>query len=246
VKRTVSLFIPCFVDQSFLRLGSTRSKCCAALGTTSTIPRSNVLRPARPQHGILGEARPCAEHFVRVFKNADVVVCPSGSCVSVIRLLYPELLAHSPLREEALSLASRTFEFSEFLVKVEAITRSALASAHGDLPRFLPRPPRTRPAGGALKLLRQVDGLKLIEMVRSEECCGFGGTFAVKFADIPAPWEIPRLTASRDQRRVRHRHRSQLLDAPRWHPRQTPIANPHNSPRQYPCERRSEERRPPE
>jgi L-lactate dehydrogenase complex protein LldE len=135
--------------------------------------------------GYWGEARPCAEHFVRVFKNADVVVCPSGSCVSVIRLLYPELLAHSPLREEALSLASRTFEFSEFLVKVEAITQVGAsfphtvtyhASCHGLRELGLREEP--------LKLLRQVDGLKLIEMVRSEECCGFGGTFAVKFADI--------------------------------------------------------------
>jgi L-lactate dehydrogenase complex protein LldE len=105
--------------------------------------------------------------------------------VSVIRLLYPELLAHSPLREEALSLASRTFEFSEFLVKVEAITQVGAsfphtvtyhASCHGLRELGLREEP--------LKLLRQVDGLKLIEMVRSEECCGFGGTFAVKFADI--------------------------------------------------------------
>jgi len=137
--------------------------------------------------GYWGDARPCAEHFVRVFKNADFVVCPSGSCVSVIRLFYPELLAHSLLREDAAALASRTFEFSEFLVKVAAVTQVGAtfphsvtyhASCHGLRELKL----RDEP----LQLLRQVDGLKLIEMVRSEECCGFGGTFAVKFADISA------------------------------------------------------------
>ncbi|MFY9704157.1 MAG: (Fe-S)-binding protein [Terriglobales bacterium] len=186
MKRTVSLFIPCFVDQMLPQVGVDTVKVLRRLGYNLDYPEDQTCcgQPAL-NTGYWGEARPCAEHFVRVFKNADVVVCPSGSCVSVIRLLYPELLAHSPLREEALSLASRTFEFSEFLVKVEAITQVGAsfphtvtyhASCHGLRELGLREEP--------LKLLRQVDGLKLIEMVRSEECCGFGGTFAVKFADI--------------------------------------------------------------
>jgi L-lactate dehydrogenase complex protein LldE len=94
--------------------------------------------------GYWDEARPCAEHFVRVFKNAEVVVCPSGSCVTMIRTFYPELLAHSSLREDAIALASRTFELSEFLVKVAAVTQvGANFSAHGHLSRVLPRAPRT-------------------------------------------------------------------------------------------------------
>lgn len=137
--------------------------------------------------GYWGEARPCAEHFVRVFKNAEVVVCPSGSCVSVIRLFYPELLANSSLREDAISLGSRTFEFSEFLVKVAAVTQVGAtfphtvtyhASCHGLRELNL----RDEP----LQLLREVNGLKLVEMTRFDECCGFGGTFSVKFADISA------------------------------------------------------------
>jgi len=137
--------------------------------------------------GYWGEARPCAEHFVRVFKNAEAVVCPSGSCVSVIRLFYPELLANSSLREDAISLGSRTFEFSEFLVKVAAVTQVGAtfphtvtyhASCHGLRELKL----RDEP----LRLLREVNGLKLVEMERFDECCGFGGTFSVKFADISA------------------------------------------------------------
>lgn len=137
--------------------------------------------------GYWDEARPCAEHFVRVFKHADVVVCPSGSCATMIRTFYADLLTKSSLRDDALALASRTFELSEFLVKVAAITKVGAifphtvtyhASCHGLRELNLRNEP--------LQLLRQVDGLTLIEMTRSEECCGFGGTFAAKFADISA------------------------------------------------------------
>src|SRR5208283_3868980 len=72
--------------------------------------------------GYWDEARPCAEHFVRVFRHAHVVVCPSGSCATMIRTFYADLLTKSSLRDDALALASRTFEFSEFLVKIAAVT----------------------------------------------------------------------------------------------------------------------------
>jgi L-lactate dehydrogenase complex protein LldE len=185
-KRAISLFIPCFVDQLFPQVAVDTVKVLRRLGYVLDFPEDQTCcgQPAL-NTGYWGEARPCAERFVRVFKNADVVVCPSGSCVGVIRLFYPELLAHSPLREDAISLAARTFEFSEFLVKVEAITQVGAsfphtvtyhASCHGLRELKLHEEP--------LQLLRQVQGLKLIEMNRAEECCGFGGTFAVKFADI--------------------------------------------------------------
>ena len=135
--------------------------------------------------GYWDEARPCAERFVRVFKHAEAIVCPSGSCAALIRISYAELLAQSSLREDAIAVASRTFELSEFLVKVAGVTEVGAvfphtvtyhASCHGLRELNL----RDEP----LQLLRHVDGLKLIEMPRYDECCGFGGTFAAKFADI--------------------------------------------------------------
>lgn len=135
--------------------------------------------------GYWNEARPCAERFVRVFKDADLIVCPSGSCTTMVRAFYPELLATSSLRADAIALASRTFELSEFLVKVAAVTQVGAtfphsvtyhASCHGLRELHIHDEP--------LQLLRQVEGLKLVETVRSEECCGFGGTFAAKFPDI--------------------------------------------------------------
>jgi L-lactate dehydrogenase complex protein LldE len=137
--------------------------------------------------GYWDDARPCAERFIRVFKDSEAVVCPSGSCATMVRKFYADLLASGPLREEAQALCGRTFELSEFLVNVAGITDAGAhfphsvtyhASCHATRELGVREPP--------LQLLRNVDGLKLIAMARSDECCGFGGTFAAKFADISA------------------------------------------------------------
>ena len=188
MKGKVSLFVPCFVDQLLPEVAVDTVKVLRRIGYEVEYPEDQTCcgQPAF-NTGYWDEARPCAERFVRVFKQAEAVVCPSGSCVTMIRTFYPELLAASPLREDALALAGRTFELSEFLVKVAAVTQVGAtfphavtfhASCHGLRELKL----RDEP----LQLLRQVKGLKLIEMTRSEECCGFGGTFAMKFADISA------------------------------------------------------------
>jgi L-lactate dehydrogenase complex protein LldE len=135
--------------------------------------------------GFWDEARPCAERFLRVFKDADAIVCPSGSCTTMVRVFYPELLAKSPMKAEAEAMGKRTYELSEYLVKVAGVTDVGAkfphtvtyhASCHGLRELNLKEEP--------LKLLRGVAGLKLVDMARFDECCGFGGTFATKFASI--------------------------------------------------------------
>jgi L-lactate dehydrogenase complex protein LldE len=105
----------------------------------------------------------------------------------MVRNFYADLLSKSALRDEAVAVVSRTFELSEFLVKVEGVTEVGAAfphtvtyhaSCHGLRELNLREEPR--------QLLRQVKGLTLVEMARSEECCGFGGTFAAKFPEISA------------------------------------------------------------
>jgi L-lactate dehydrogenase complex protein LldE len=188
MQRKVSLFVPCFVDQLLPEVAVDTVKVLRRVGYTVDFPESQTCcgQPAF-NTGYWNDAAPCAEHFVRVFKGAETVVCPSGSCATMVRKFYPELLASSPLREDALALASRTFEFSEFLVRVAGITDAGAcfphsvtynASCHGLRELGL----RDEP----LQLLRNVEGLTLIEMARSDECCGFGGTFAAKFASISA------------------------------------------------------------
>jgi L-lactate dehydrogenase complex protein LldE len=141
--------------------------------------------------GYWDDARACAERFLRVFKTAEYVVSPSGSCTTMIRKFYPELLAAGPLRAEAESMARRTFEFSEFLVKVAGkedvgasfpYSVTYHASCHGLRELQLREEP--------LRLLRKVAGLKLVDMLRYDECCGFGGTFATKFESISSAMGI--------------------------------------------------------
>jgi L-lactate dehydrogenase complex protein LldE len=126
-----------------------------------------------------------AERFVRVFARAGTVVCPSGSCVAMVRCFYPELLASSPWREEALALGKRVWEFSEFLAGVAQVTDVGASfphkvtchdSCHALRELHIKEQPR--------QLLRQVKGLEIVELKYEEECCGFGGMFAVKFPEI--------------------------------------------------------------
>ncbi len=184
--RKISLFVPCFVDQLQPEVAVDMVKVLRRIGCEVDYPQDQTCcgQPAF-NSGFWDEARPCAERFLRVFKDAEAIVCPSGSCTTMVRNFYPELLASSSLHGEALALGKRTFELSEFLVKVMGVsdvgatfphTVTYHASCHGLRELKL----RDEP----LQLLRGVKGLKLIDMLRFDECCGFGGNFATNFASI--------------------------------------------------------------
>ncbi len=186
MQHRVSLFVPCFVDQLVPEVAVDTVKILRRVGYEVAFPEDQTCcgQPAF-NTGYWDDARPCAEKFLRVFKHADAVVCPSGSCTTMVRSFYPELLSSSPLQGDAVALGRRTFELSEFLVKVAGVTDVGAtfphtvtyhASCHGLRELQL----RDEP----LQLLRKVTGLKLIEMSRFDECCGFGGTFATKFESI--------------------------------------------------------------
>lgn len=184
----VSLFIPCFVDQMLPEIGMDVVRVLRRVGYEVDFPEAQTCcgQPAF-NSGYWDDARPLAERFLRVFRSAEAIVCPSGSCTTMVRVFYAELLAGTKLSGEAKSLASRVFEFSEFLVKVAGVTdlgayfphRVAFHDAcHGLRELHIKAEPR--------ELLRRVRDLELVEMPRSEECCGFGGTFATKFGMISA------------------------------------------------------------
>jgi L-lactate dehydrogenase complex protein LldE len=188
----VSLFVPCFVDQLLPEVALDTVTVLRRIGCEVSFPKDQTCcgQPAF-NSGYWDEARPCAERFLRVFKDAENIVCPSGSCTTMVRIFYPELLSSSPRRAEAQALAQRTFELSEFLVKVAGVTDVGAtfphtvtyhASCHGLRELKLNNEP--------LQLLRSVKGLKLVDLLRSEECCGFGGTFATKFSSISAAMGI--------------------------------------------------------
>jgi L-lactate dehydrogenase complex protein LldE len=184
----LTLFIPCFVDQLAPQVGLDMARVLRRIGYDLEFPEAQTCcgQPAF-NSGYWNDARPVAERFVRIFRDAETVVCPSGSCTTMVRVFYPELLSSSPLRNDAISLGRRTFEFSEFLIKIAKVKNVGAVfphrvtfhdSCHSLRELHLKNEPR--------ELLNHVEGLELVEMPSSEECCGFGGTFATKFGMISA------------------------------------------------------------
>ncbi|MDP9727468.1 (Fe-S)-binding protein [Alicyclobacillus tolerans] len=183
----VSLFITCMVDSIFPQVGISMTKILQSLGCEVLFPSSQTCcgQPAF-NSGYSKEARSVAISMINAFQESDVIVSPSGSCVGMIRHFYPELFSDSPeWHEKALSLANRTYEFSQFLIqilKVETLgarfpyTVTYHPSCHGSRLLGIEDEP--------IRLLKQVEELQLIELPYAQDCCGFGGTFAVKMSEI--------------------------------------------------------------
>lgn len=138
--------------------------------------------------GYREEARRVARHFLSVFRDAEYVVVPSGSCTSMITRHYEELFRKDPeALEQTRRLAPRVWEFSRFLLEVAGVedvgARLPAVVTYHDSCHAL----RELGIGeGPRRLLAKVRGLELREMPASQECCGFGGTFSVKFPEISA------------------------------------------------------------
>ncbi|MBV8232553.1 MAG: (Fe-S)-binding protein, partial [Planctomycetaceae bacterium] len=184
----VSLFITCFNDTLFPETGRAVVRVLERLGQTVEFPIDQTC--CGQMHfntGYQREAIPLVRHFVEVFRDAEVVVSPSASCVAMVRDLYPRVaeLAEDPTLADAVAaLTPRVFELSEFLVKKLGVEDVGAYFPHRVT--FHPTCHSVRMAriGDApLRLLRAVRGIDLVELPHSEECCGFGGTFSVKNAD---------------------------------------------------------------
>lgn len=185
----VHLFIPCLVDQFMPEAGEAAARVLARAGARVDCPRGQTCcgQPLfKSGHG--DQARALALRFLHLFADAEAVVAPSGSCVHMVRAVYPALLADDPgAHASALALGQRTFELTEFLVRRMGVTdlgaRFAGRVAYHDscqVGRALGV--RAEP----LALLRAVDGLTLAEVEDADQCCGFGGPFAVQFEDVSA------------------------------------------------------------
>jgi L-lactate dehydrogenase complex protein LldE len=183
----VSLFVTCIIDQLFPQVGLAMCQVLERLGYTLDFPEAQTCcgQPAF-NTGYRDEARVVARHFLEVFRDAEYIVVPSGSCTAMILHHYPELFADEPRWLEATErLLPRLFEFSKFLIEVARV-EDVGARYHGVV-TFHDSCHGLRELGikeGPRRLLSRVRGLTLREMESAEECCGFGGTFAVKFPDI--------------------------------------------------------------
>jgi L-lactate dehydrogenase complex protein LldE len=183
---TVQLFIPCFVDQLYPQTAFNMVKVLEKAGCTVQY-NTNQTCCGQPAFnaGFWDDARDVCSKFIKDFKGAEYVVAPSASCVGFIRNYYSRLFENSSSYNDVKDLQKRTFEFSEFMVnilKVENVGASlhAKATYHDSCAGLRECGIKKEPR----KLLSNVKGLELVEMHEVETCCGFGGTFAVKFEPI--------------------------------------------------------------
>jgi L-lactate dehydrogenase complex protein LldE len=184
---TVTLFIQCLVDALYPEVGEAMVRLFDRLSIPLVYPDAQTCcgQPAF-NSGYQREAIAAAVRFVDLFESAETIVCPSGSCVAMVRHHYPELFAPDPImRQRAISVGRKTFELSEYLVDVLGITElgavfPGTVTYHDSCHLARALGIRDQPR----QLLRQVQGLKLIEMDNSDTCCGFGGTFSIHYPDI--------------------------------------------------------------
>jgi len=186
----VQLFITCILDTLYPQVGETVVRVLRRAGARVEFPAGQTCcgQPAF-NAGLREQARPMAEHTLRVFeKTSGPVVVPSGSCAGMIRHGYPELFADDPAwLVRARELAGRTYEFSEYLVDVLGIIDLGAyfpgrltyhSSCHLLRDLGVDRQPRA--------LLAAVRGAEIVELPGSAECCGFGGVFSVEYPEISA------------------------------------------------------------
>lgn len=183
---TVQLFIPCFVDQLYPQTAFNMVKVLEKAGC-SVQYNTNQTCCGQPAFnaGFWDDSKEVCTKFIKDFKGADYVVAPSASCVGFVRNYYPKLFDNSSLHNDVKDLQKRTFELSEFLVNVLKVedfgaVLNGKATYHDSCAGLRECKIKQEPR----KLLSKVKGLEIVEMNDVETCCGFGGTFAVKFEPI--------------------------------------------------------------
>jgi L-lactate dehydrogenase complex protein LldE len=185
---TVGLFIPCYIDQFYPQVGLATLRVLKKLGIKAEYPRAQTCcgQPLA-NSGFEEAARPCAAKFLRVFGKYDCVVAPSASCVSMVRSHYSRWLEGKPGFDR---LRTHTFELCEYLVDIAGVR-----TVSGDFPhrvglhmschglRELRLAGASELINGAFNkarsLIEPLRGIELVSLSRPDECCGFGGTFAV-------------------------------------------------------------------
>jgi L-lactate dehydrogenase complex protein LldE len=197
---TVEIFIPCFVDQLYPQVAFNMVKVLEKVGCKVSY-NTNQTCCGQPAFnaGFWGESKHVCSKFMKDFDGADYIVAPSASCVGFVRNYYPKLFDTAANHKEVVALGKRTFELSDFLINVLKIddvgaTFNGKATYHDSCAGLRECNIKKEPR----QLLSKVKGLELVEMQDVETCCGFGGTFAVKFEPISIAMADQKITNATD------------------------------------------------
>ncbi len=187
--KRVSLFVTCIVDMIYPETGMSTVEVLERLGVEVDFPEAQTCCGQMGFNaGYRDEARAVARHFLEAFKDAEVIVAPSGSCVAMVRHYYPELFQDDPVwYARATWAASITWELTEYLVDGLGITDVGTAlkqpaklalhdACHGLRGLGVQKQPRA--------LLNNVRQAEVVELPGADQCCGFGGLFAIKMPDV--------------------------------------------------------------
>ncbi|HQS23246.1 MAG: Fe-S oxidoreductase [Sphingobacteriia bacterium 24-36-13] len=182
----VQIFVPCFIDQLYPDIAFNMVKVLKKAGCTVHYNTAQTCcgQPAF-NAGFHGEAKEVCTKFLQDFEGADYIIAPSASCVGFVKNYYKQVFENSAHKTQAAKTAERIFEFSDFLVNVLKETNfgavlTEKATYHDSCAALRECKIKNEPR----QLLNNVSGLELVEMNDVETCCGFGGTFAVKFEPI--------------------------------------------------------------
>jgi L-lactate dehydrogenase complex protein LldE len=186
MKPRIGLFVTCLVDLMRPSVGFAAVKLLEDAGCIVEAPVQTCCGQPAYNSGDRGTTRDLAERLIDTFQGYDYLVAPSGSCAGMIKTHYPELFEDDPnWLPKANALAAKTYELTSFLVDVLGVTKvdavfSGAVTYHDACAGLRELGVRSQPR----RLLSNMEGLTLVELNESDVCCGFGGTFAVKYSDI--------------------------------------------------------------
>ena len=194
-KPAITLFIPCLIDQVYPEMGMAMVKILEHFGyPTKYLPEQTCCGQPAFNAGYRDEARKVATNFIRVFKDAETIVAPSGSCTAMVRKYYGELFKGTELEQEAAQVSSRVYEFSEFILKEDIIPQISGSftgtvgfhnSCHSYREIGISKAPE--------KILERISDMVYVKLKSEPVCCGFGGLFSFKFDTISAAMANSRL-----------------------------------------------------
>lgn len=185
--KKITLFVQCLVDGLYPEVGEAMMTLFRRMGIQVNCPMDQTCcgQPAF-NAGYRKATRVAARRFIEIFQDAEWIVCPSGSCVNMVKNHYPDLFENdAKWAERAKAVGQRTFELSQFLVDIlktgdVGAVYDGKITYHDSCHLLRGLGVREQPR----RLIQHLKGAEFIEMEDSDRCCGFGGTFSIKYPDI--------------------------------------------------------------